>query len=125
MMTDANERRVSGSETRRRVHVRAVRLDDGELQFLSRRAQEAGLTIGAYIRRTSLGDAGPRARRRPIIERELLARLLGHLGKVGSNLNQIAAAVNSGEEIDRDHLAQELANLAKLRGAVMDALGRE
>jgi hypothetical protein len=119
------ERKISGSETRQRAHVRGVRLTLQEDAMLNAKAQAAGISVGAYIRATALGDAGPRSRRRPIIERELLARLLGHLGKVGSNLNQIAAAVNSGDELDQLGLTRGLADVAAMREAVFEALGRE
>jgi len=113
------------------------RVDDAKTSFISVRctakerakidetATQAGLSIGAYLRALALGTAGPRAVRRPPIERKELARLLGHLGKVGSNLNQLAHAFN------RDRMAPELAELTairqqvgELRDALMAALGR-
>jgi hypothetical protein len=88
-------------------------------------ADKAGLSVGAFLRAAALGDAGPRAVRRPPIERKELARLLGHLGKVGSNLNQLAYAFN------RDRRVPGLAELTamrqqvgELRDALMKALGR-
>lgn len=124
MYADRGSRRVSGSERRIRTHVRALRLSDDELHQLNIRAAAAGLTVGTYLRTVALGDAGPRARRRPIIERELLAKLLGQLGKMGSNLNQIAFAANRGDELDRIALRRGLADVASLRVAVLEVLGR-
>ena len=40
----------------------------------------------------------PRSVRRPPVEVEAIARLLAALGKTGSNLNQIARAINSGDQ---------------------------
>jgi len=64
--------------------------------------------------------------RRPHVERKELARLLGHLGKVGSNLNQLAHAFN------RNGLVPGLAELNLIRGHVVEmrdalikALGRD
>jgi hypothetical protein len=57
-------------------------------------AMQSGLSMGAYLRALALGSPGPRAVRRPPVERKELARLLGQLGKVGSNLNQLAHAFN-------------------------------
>lgn len=124
MYANKGERRISGSEKRIRTHVRALRLSDDELHKLNIRAAEAGLPIGTYLRVVALGSAGPRARRRPIIEREHLARLLGQLGKVGSNLNQLAAASNAGDLVYKTSLARSLADLAAMRGAVLEVLGR-
>jgi hypothetical protein len=87
-------------------------------------ATRAGLSIGAYLRALALGSAGPRAVRRPPVERRELARLLGHLGKVGSNINQLAYAYN------RDRLVPALAELVgirrdvgEMRAALLRALG--
>ena len=62
--------------------------------------------------------------RRPPVERRELARLLGELGHVGGNLNQIAHRVNVGDGIDPRTLQQTLANLGGVRGASLEALGR-
>jgi hypothetical protein len=59
---------------RQRSRMAFIRLDDAEFAELETRAREAGLSVGAYCRACSLGDAGPRARRRVTVERELLAR---------------------------------------------------
>lgn len=124
MSAEPGDRRISGSEKRIRTHVRALRLCDDELHKLNIRAAEAGLPVGTYLRLMALGEAGPRARRRPVIERELLARLLGHIGKVGSNLNQLAAAANSGDLVYRGRLERGLTDVAAMRLAVMAVLGR-
>lgn len=125
MYAEHGERRTSGSDKRIRTHVRGVRLSDEELHQLNRRAATAGLPVGTYLRVQALGSAGPRAQRRPVIEKEILARLLGHLGKVGSNLNQLAAAANSGDPVQRSSLEHGLADLAAMRRAVLEALGRQ
>ncbi len=89
-------------------------------------ATKAGLSIGAYLRSLALGTSGPRAVRRPPIERKELARILGHLGKVGSNINQLAHAFN------RDRLLPGVPELlairrqiGEMREALMKALGRD
>ncbi len=89
-------------------------------------ARQAGLSIGAYLRSLALGSAGPRAVRRPPIERKELARLLGHLGKVGSNLNQLAHAFNRERRIPGlDELNAIRQKVGELRDALMKALGRD
>lgn len=55
------------------------------------------MTAGAFIRHQCIGSAGPRAVRRPPVERAALAQLLAQVSKCGSNLNQIARALNMGE----------------------------
>ena len=113
------------------------RVEDAKTSFISVRctakeraaidaaATEAGLSIGAYLRALAVGHPGPRAVRRPPIERKELARLLGHLGKVGSNINQLAHAYNSTRRIpslaELDVMREQV---VELRDALMKALGR-
>ena len=104
----------------------SVRCTAKERSQIDEAARAAGLSVGAYLRVLALGKTGPRAVRRPPVERKELARLLGHLGKVGSNLNQLAHAFN------RDRRVPGLAELNDIRGyvagmrdALMAALGRD
>jgi len=79
---------------RQRPHVQRTRYSADELAELESRARATGLTTGAYCRACSLGDAGPRAKRRLTVERELLAGNTAALNHIGSNLNQMARALN-------------------------------
>jgi hypothetical protein len=89
-------------------------------------ATKAGLSIGAYLRSLALGHTGPRAVRRPPVERKELARLLGHLGKVGSNLNQLAYAFNRNGRVPAlAELTAVKQQVGELRDALMTALGRD
>ena len=54
-----------------------------------------------------------------------LARLLGELGKVGSNLNQLARESNEGTPPYKREVLAVLASLLAVRDAVLVALGRE
>ena len=103
----------------------AVRVTAAEHAAVTAAAAQAGLSVGAYLRALALGRPGPRAVRRPAVEKLELARALGLLGKYGSNLNQLAHMANA---IGTMPTAAELARLGgevrELRGAVMKALGR-
>lgn len=104
----------------------SVRCTAEERSKIDEAARQAGLSIGAYLRSLALGSAGPRAVRRPPIERKELARLLGHLGKVGSNLNQLAHAFNRERRIPGlDELNAIRQKVGELRDALMKALGRD
>ena len=104
----------------------SVRCTAEERSKIDEAARQAGLSIGAYLRALALGSAGPRAVRRPPIERKELARLLGHLGKVGSNLNQLAHAFNRERRIPGlDELNAIRQKVGELRDALMKALGRD
>ncbi len=104
----------------------SVRCTAKERVLIDAAATQAGLSVGAYLRTLALGKPGPRAVRRPPVERKELARLLGHLGKVGSNLNQLAHAFNRDDRIPGvDELNAIRQHVAELRDALMTALGRD
>jgi Bacterial mobilisation protein (MobC) len=89
-------------------------------------AGKAGLTVGAFVRTLALGYAPPRAVKLPLIDRQQLARLLGELGKLGSNVNQIAKAFNSTGRIPTpQELPVMQTDIMAMRAAVMTALGCE
>ena len=96
-LPSGDERPRHGSETRQRPHVAQMRVTAEERAQLEAAAERAGLSVGAFMRQQCLGTPGPRATRRPPVERAALAQLLAQLGKCGSNLNQIARALNSGD----------------------------
>lgn len=131
-MTEASQPRPKKAPWRGRPRVDdaktsfvSVRCTAGERVLIDTAAARAGLSVGAYLRTLALGKAGPRAKRRPPIERTELARLLGELGKVGSNLNQIAHAYNSrGRAPELDELAALRRAVERIRDALMAALGR-
>jgi hypothetical protein len=82
------------SPNRRRRHVERFRTDDGEHAELERRAREAGLTPHAYYRMRTLGDPGPRARRRAPVDATALAQGLVAFNRQHSNYNQAIRALN-------------------------------
>ncbi|MEY2853172.1 MAG: hypothetical protein RL030_304 [Pseudomonadota bacterium] len=116
---------TSGSETRRRQKGLRVRLTEAERAALDVAAEQAGLSRASYARQVLLAVPPPRQARRPPVERVELARLLAHIGKVGSNLNQLAHLGNAGAAVDGAALAAELAELATVRQAIRAALGRD
>ncbi len=112
----------SGSEERQRKHVRAARFDDTEVADLEARASATGLTVGAFLRACALETAGPRARRRAPVDRELLALTNADLNRVGNNVNQIAYALNSGQE-PPSYMAEAMDELRGVLAAIRRALG--
>ena len=75
------------------------------------------------MRTVALGTAGARAVKRPRIEREQLAKLLGEIGKLGSNVNQIARWANTDKRAPDDRvLALMREDIAAMRAEVMKAL---
>jgi Bacterial mobilisation protein (MobC) len=114
-----------GSEKRVRSKHLTIRLSPEERDEIDGDAQRAGLTAGSYARGVLLDAPTPRQVRRPPVDRREVARLIGQLGYVGNNLNQIARAINSGDEADDQALSQALDDLHEVRDAALRALGRE
>lgn len=120
--------RRSGSETRKRTRSLTVRFNEQEAAALRSMADRSGRSVGAVVRAAVLKIPPPPPSRRPSVDHKAVARLLGELGKIGSNLNQIAKHANAGREItDGTAASIELAlrELTELRHACMRALGRE
>lgn len=113
----------TGSEARQRRHVVGVRLDDTERAALEARAGDTGLSLGAYLRACSLETAGPRARRRAPVDRELLARTNAELNRVGNNLNQIAKAGHIGQDAVLDDVTRTAGELRQALVMLRRALG--
>jgi Bacterial mobilisation protein (MobC) len=97
--------------------------DEEGFAEITEAASRAGLTLASFQRVQSLANPKTRSTRRPPIERELLAKALGQLGKVGSNLNQIAYAahLDPGSRADVGAAIEEA--FAAI-DALMEALGR-
>ncbi len=119
------KRARSGSEKRQRTKDVRIRLTPAEYEALTEAATRAALSLGSYARRVLLDAAPPRQSRRPPVERAELARLLGHIGRIGSNLNQIARHANSeGRFVEEEGLHRLCDELRAIRDAALAALGR-
>src|SRR5882672_393482 len=94
-------KRRSGSQKRQRASGVLVPLLPTERAAVEEKATTAGLSLAAFGRASMLGDAGPRARKRSTVNGELLARANADLNRVGNNLNQIAHAMNRGDDVLR------------------------
>jgi hypothetical protein len=112
--------RVEDARTRL-IHLRCT---DHERIAIRSVAQRAGYSVGAFLRLLALGDAGPRAVRRPPADRAELARILAQLGKIGGNWNQIAKAIHQTRNLPSwSELAEMKADIALMRAALLKALG--
>lgn len=85
------------SESRQKQERLTVRFTPAEREQLEALADRAGLTLGSYLRSRALETPTMRAIRRPTAAVEVLKRLLGQVGKIGGNLNQLAKGLNRGE----------------------------
>lgn len=116
---------MSGSATRKRHAQVLVRLTTEEHADIAAKADRAGMAQAAFLRAAALGTAGPRAQRRPPADHVALRQLLGELGRVGNNINQIARTLNMGEAADLPALNDALAAYLDIRNAIFVALGKD
>ncbi len=65
----------------------------------------------------------PRRRKKPTVSERLISQLLGQLGKMGSNLNQIARSSTMNSLSDFRALREMQKDLAKMRDACLRILG--
>lgn len=116
---------MGGSDKRQRTKLVQFRCTVEERTKGERRADMAGLAVGAFARAAFLGEteAGPRAQRRPPADHQALRQILGQLGKIGSNINQIARKLNADEQVAVPELRKALAAYLDLRNVIFDALG--
>jgi len=114
----------SGSEKRVRTKHLTIRLTQDERAAIDDAADRAGLTTGSYARQTVMCAPVPRQVRRPPVERRELVRLLGELGKIGGNLNQLARAANTGVLVYGGEIDAALGGLLDVRESILKALGR-
>jgi len=114
---------ASGSNKRQRGETVTVRLTKDERATLDTLASRSGLAAGAFMRAAAFGDTGPRAQRRPPADHQVLRRILGELGRIGNNINQIARRLNADQQISIPDLRQALSAYLDLRDAIFDALG--
>ena len=115
------------SEKRQRTEAVYARLSPAEKAVFLARADRAGMAAAAFLRAAAIGDAGPRAQKRVPADAQALRQILGHIGKTGSNLNQISRYLHTGGSADTvlPDIRAALADLARLRGLIYDALGKE
>jgi hypothetical protein len=125
-MTDpAQSRRRSGSQTRQRSRSVNVALTDAERAKVEADAQALGLSLSGYARTLLLGTVTPGTPRRPLPSAEELARLLGQLGKVGSNLNQLTKLGNQGQLVPPAALEMCIAEVRDVAAQIAEALNRD
>ncbi|MBS0167057.1 MAG: plasmid mobilization relaxosome protein MobC [Nitrospira sp.] len=101
------------------------RVTQKEYLQIETNAEREGLTFGSYLRTHTVTAPTTRAMRRPVVEKTLLSKLTAELGRSGSNLNQIARAMNSGDKVTSDQIQAALKEHRQILAAIIDVLGRK
>ena len=104
------------------IHLRTTRAKKAAIR---EDAKRAGLSITDYLFRNIGGRAAP-APAALVADPLILTRLLGELGKIGSNHNQLAHAYNAtGETPGRALWESQDRAIQEMRQALLQALGRD
>jgi hypothetical protein len=98
-------RSVGNAENPRRSVSSMVRFTPDEFALIAQRARDCGRAPARFIREAALG-AVPRERRSAAS-----AELLRQLGRIGNNLNQLAARAHSGAPLPGSALETALGEL--------------
>lgn len=86
-------------------------------------AAAAGITVSDMIRAALDGTPPPRRTARPVQDRAELAQLLAAVGKIGSNVNQLAYVANTGGWPHDTAIAAAVSDIQWMRHHLMLALG--
>ncbi|WP_374949569.1 hypothetical protein [Mucilaginibacter sp.] len=91
-------RPLKSDENRRTFTIPPIRVNASEKSLIEQNAKLAGQEVSVFLR--SLGAGTKPSRTVPTLDRELLLKVLAEAGKQGSNLNQIARALNRKQDAD-------------------------
>jgi len=114
----------SGSQKRQRVKSLQIAMTPDEFAVVRERAAAAALSPSSFGRAVLLGSPGPRARRSPPLNAELLAHAVAQLNKAGGNLNQIARILNAGQSVGGSEALDALAHTRAAVLRILDIVGR-
>lgn len=98
-----------------------ARMTEAELAELHKRAKKAGLSLSRYLVESGLA---PEKILAPA-ERERQERSIYHVRKAGTNLNQIAKALNRGGQVSTSKLERVLEEQAAALRSLIEACGEQ
>ena len=109
---------------RKESKIIGVRVGILEYAELEKRAAEKKLTIPSYIREKVLAGQSyvePR-NSSPSLDLEMLAQILGQIGKIGSNVNQIAKRLNEGGGVGLERIVATHKDLVLIKDEILNAV---
>jgi hypothetical protein len=113
----------SGSDTRQRQLTLSARFNVAEAEAIRLMADRSGTSVASVIRSATLNLPAPRQSRRPTVNHQAAARILGELGRIADTLR--AAAASGRVDLNEPHVAAAFRDLAEMRTVCFLAMGRE
>ena len=107
------------------IHLKA-RFTESEAHAVKARADAADIHVSALVRASVLRQPlPPRTRRPPVQDREELVKLHGAVGRIGSNVNQLAYKANMGQWPEADALNEAADAILWMSHTLMRLVGEE
>ena len=126
-MAEPEKKRIS-SEKRKRQYFAQARVTEQEKAELASRAEQAGMSIGDYIRKCTLGAKPLRARRKVANDEAAVLQLSGQLLRIGTNINQLTRKANAMgflDQAEKETLFSSLQQINALRDSIRKALSHD
>jgi hypothetical protein len=120
----AYKKKKSGSEKRKRGPIVLFRVSEEERAKIQALAERAGLTVGSYVRSRALAKPTTRAVRRPPVETQQLAQLLGMLGAVGGAVQKITGEHGAAGGVDPAEAQAALESFREAAAAILQTMGK-
>ena len=109
----------------KREHRVTIRLTDTEFSIIENTAEQADMTISEYMRKQIM-EGQVNTKFEIVADVKEIKKLIGELGKIGSNLNQIARYFNQGGIISsemRTEIKKSLRDIYEMKYEVMRMAG--
>ena len=109
----------------KREHRVTIRLTDTEFSIIENAATQAEMSISEYMR-TQTMEGKVNARFEIVADVNQIKKLIGEIGKIGSNLNQIARYFNQGGILSsemRNEIRKSLRDIYEMKYEVMKMAG--
>lgn len=110
------------SEKRQKEKMVFARVSEKEHAQIKAKAEKLGLTISAFMRIQTLEKVTAETELCPSLDHVLLGHILGQLGKVGSNLNQIAKWMNTGQQVGADKVLLTCKHVIFLKNKILESI---
>ena len=109
----------------KREHRITIRLTDTEFSIIENSAEQAYMSISEYMRKQIM-EGQVNTKFEVVADVKEIKKLIGELGKIGSNLNQIARYFNQGGIISsemRKEIKKSLRDIYEMKYEVMRMTG--
>lgn len=101
-----------------------ARFTEAEANAITAKAEAAGVSVSDLLRAAVLDMPLPKGRRGGrVADAQSLGTLLGALGRIGNNVNQLARLAHIGSWPDAPALRESVRDIHWMRRQVMKALG--